>query len=315
MDTYFAGLDEGLHDSISIEGKIYGLPSGLNVKVLCYNKTRLKQLGITMMPGEETWDSLLEKCKAVTGDWDGDGKTDYWGIGDLIESPLDIMETYLLQNGVSLWKESLLESNFDHPDVLKALKKWEEFREAGVCPKPDEVVLKEGEEYIHAGYVAFAIISLSQFYDMQQSTDDELDIIPVPKTAGGVNLQTLETGLPIGIYNHTPHKKEALEFLSWFLTSPEAAGASGMVRGIFPSKAQRDAALKSISPEDRKLIDAIAVIEKFKQPVRQPLPANFNAFYDLYVIERDKYIYGELTLEQFLQNVKRKADPVLVDIY
>lgn len=312
IDSYFKDIDQGLWAPIEYEGKHYGVASGLNGGGLVYNKTKLEELGIELPTDEETWDSLLEKAKQATRDTDGDGEIDFWGIQDPIDQPLDGIMGYLRNNGLQLWSEDLQSSNFDDPEVIEALKKLGKFSEAGVCPGPDAVTLKEGQNYIDAGYVAFDLGgSLSSFGGTQANTTDELGFVMTPRVAGMPFTKPVEAGLPLGIYSGSKHTEEALKFLSWLLTDPEAAKASGMVRGIFPSKTQRDATVDNFSIDEQKTFRLANVISTFATDEVIKKPLNVGEFEKILIVERDKYSFGQVTLEEYLANVKKNADPVL----
>lgn len=68
---------EGIFNPYLVNGKAYGMPFDLPVRVLYYNKSALREIGWTdeqiealptqMANGEFTWEQFLALCKEVPG--------------------------------------------------------------------------------------------------------------------------------------------------------------------------------------------------------------------------------------------------------
>lgn len=67
-------------------GKQYGLPYGIDVQFIVYNKTLFKEAGVPLPTDDWTLDEFLAAAKKLTIDRDGDGRIDQYGYrGDLPE--------------------------------------------------------------------------------------------------------------------------------------------------------------------------------------------------------------------------------------
>jgi ABC-type glycerol-3-phosphate transport system substrate-binding protein len=315
MDTLFTGYDPVLKSMYAVDGKNYGLSAGLNCYCLTYNKTLLDKLGIAAPTDNETYESLLELCKQATKDTDGDGKIDVWGIGDMIYNTEFTMVT-AEQYGTSLFSDDGKSSKFDDPALIAVYKMLSGFYEAGVCPKPGEVTVKEGSDAFVSGYQAFGLMMVSAYAGTVGSSEDELDCVAMPTAAGQSEMRCVAGALPIAIYSKSQHPDQALQFLSWFLTSADSATAQGsMVRGVFPSKAQRDAiaakaAGERIMTQEMRVADFFGTLKT--EGVQPSSPeANFDEWGKVYTDTVMEYEYGRLTIEQFCQKVKELGDPIL----
>ncbi len=310
VDKDFSGIDKGLWNGVSVDGKPYGVSAGTNSIAMAYNKTKLEQFGIALPTDNETWDSLLEKSKAATKDTNGDGKIDVWGMPPLMDSTLEQLYPFFRQNGVEMWKEDLKGSNFGDPKVLESLKKFEEFHKQGLCV-PTDVTLPEGLGYLTAGYSVFEISTLSAYPASQELTKDELGLVAYPVVAGGTEAREMSSGLPIGIYSKSENQEAAIKFLSWFLTDPEAAKTAGMIRGIFPSTAQREATSATLAVPQQQAMRVANFVSALGINKGYPYPLHVGEFTDIWTQEIGKYNFGQVTLEEFLQNIMKNADPVL----
>ena len=61
-------------------GDLYAMPYAFVMSVLHYNKDMFDAAGVAYPTDDWTWDELLEAAKALTKDFDGDGKIDQWGL-------------------------------------------------------------------------------------------------------------------------------------------------------------------------------------------------------------------------------------------
>ena len=124
-------------------------------------------------------------------------------------------------------------------------------------------------------------------------------------------------GLPMAIYNECKNKDAAARFLGWFTTSSESVLAQGgMLRGVFPSQAQRDAAAKAPFGSDRILQQVLGVANFYNSLNVQndkvdAQPENFNEWSKIYQTIRDKYDYNKINIDEMLKEIKEQADPVL----
>jgi multiple sugar transport system substrate-binding protein len=81
-------LDEYLPQALSwyrIDGKQYGIPFGVDMNFIAYNKDLFDEAGVTYPTDDWTFDEFLEKARALTRDRDGDGAIDQYGFKGNLE--------------------------------------------------------------------------------------------------------------------------------------------------------------------------------------------------------------------------------------
>jgi ABC-type glycerol-3-phosphate transport system substrate-binding protein len=314
MKKEFAGLDESLKAYFIVDKKNYSVSSGVTGPVLVYNKTYLDKLGAPAPTDNETLETLLEKCKQVTRDTNGDGKIDVWGIGDPVAWNIsDFIRDFALQSGIDVFAPDMKSSNFGDPALVALYKMLGRFRDAGVCPAPGQVTVKEGGNEFTSGYTVFYSGSLSSVASTMSSMKDEVGVAALPVVSAAGDNRTLKTGLPIGIYSGTKHKREAVAFLSWFLTSPDAAKVLGMVRGILPSKAQREASAATGDKASMEITRIATFYDSLKHATGAILeePVNIDEWGQLVEDTVQEYQYRKITIEQMCETIKKLGDPIL----
>lgn len=68
-------------ENLTIDGKLYGMPSMLMPWVLVYNAKLFEEAGLDPSRPPKTMEEFLDYAKKLTRDTNGDGKIDQWGFG------------------------------------------------------------------------------------------------------------------------------------------------------------------------------------------------------------------------------------------
>jgi len=77
LDAWYPGVV----DTLSYEGRVYGLGANYQGMVLMWNKRLFAEAGLDPEKPPQTWDEFLAYARALTRDRDGDGRIDTWGVG------------------------------------------------------------------------------------------------------------------------------------------------------------------------------------------------------------------------------------------
>jgi multiple sugar transport system substrate-binding protein len=80
--------DEYLPQALSwyqIEGKQYGIPFGVDMNYIAYNKTLFDQAGVPYPTDDWDFDGFLDRAKRMTVDRDGDGRPEQYGFKGSLE--------------------------------------------------------------------------------------------------------------------------------------------------------------------------------------------------------------------------------------
>ena len=317
MNKYFSGIDQALRAYNVVDGKNYAMPSAINAGILLYNKTKLDKFGIRVPTDNETLDSLLELCKLATRDTDGDGKIDTWGINNMVwmgggGALGDFIRPLMHQYGIDAFKEDMTSSNFDHPDLVELYTKLNKFRDAGICPEPGEITTQEGGNDFTSGYTVFSKGFLSAYSNTVESMDDEIGCVAFPVVGGKPDTRHVVQGLPIAVSNDSKYQEESVQFLSWFLSNPDAARVMGMVRGIFPSKTQRDIFKETTDNSLKEMARVANFYDSIGAEIKvSSNPSNFDEWLTFYGDMVDEYLYRQIDLDEMLHKIKTEGDEIL----
>lgn len=203
-------------DMYRYKGVLYGLPYGIDLSCMIYNKQLFNEAGISYP--DETWtlDRMLEASKKLTKDTDRDGQIDQYGVY--------FSEPYLGCFGASLLDEDAASCSLDQPEAIRALQFWVDL---GKKHKVSPVQLMYGsfnmamgvQESFRMGKIAMINGYTWHFSTYQKTVKNfEWDIALFPK---GEKREHWTSSAGYTISKNTKHPKEAWLLLK-FLTNAES---------------------------------------------------------------------------------------------
>jgi multiple sugar transport system substrate-binding protein len=182
--------------------------------IMAYNDTFLEKAGAGV---PTTYAEMIDIAKKTTGDWDGDGIVDHWGLAHQTASPggagtgyLNGMLHYMLDAG-SHWTDADGKLVADSPAVAEGLRRWKEVIQLGLTP-PD-LTSGQARQLFADGKVAFQFEGPWIYPIMETATPEvrphlKLAMVPFsPPVGGSSNVLAMPTDI-------SPEKKELVwEFI------------------------------------------------------------------------------------------------------
>ncbi|WLD93844.1 sugar ABC transporter substrate-binding protein [Alkalihalobacillus sp. AL-G] len=194
-------------EAVTYEDKVLALPYELELLALFYNKDMLADAGVEV---PKTWDELSSAAEKLTTD----------EVAGLI-LPTDkatylnfIWYPFLWQQGGSVLTEDKTASNFDSPEVVKALDYWGSFFQEGSSPAK----LQRGPwEIGHVGEetAAMQIVGTWDVPALEREFPDvNVGVAPIPIPEGGKQA-TAAGGYKFAVNSKSEHVEEAAKFVMW----------------------------------------------------------------------------------------------------
>ena len=144
-------LDEFLPQALKwyqVKGKQYGIPFGIDMGFIAYNKELLDQAGVPYPTDDWDVDDFLAKAKKLTIDRDGDGRTDQYGYrGSLPESSF----------GAHIISDDGMRPLCNSPEMIESMKfNLELATKHKVSPHPEDADVEslDNISYFHQGRAA-----------------------------------------------------------------------------------------------------------------------------------------------------------------
>ena len=205
------------------DGGIYAFPWKTNPMMLMYNVDLLESVGVKP-PRNHT--ELLEACRRLTRDTDGDGRDDRWAFWATLKTTwyerfYDFYPLYLASSGGrTLLRDGKVD--FENEAAVAALDVLRRGFDEGVLPRSNFAL---GRDPFMDGTVAMKIIGpwFVKELDELKITGLRYDVTPIPSADGTDPSSHFAFAdlRSIAIFSTTKHPEEAARFVA-YLTSPAA---------------------------------------------------------------------------------------------
>jgi ABC-type glycerol-3-phosphate transport system substrate-binding protein len=296
LDEYFA---ESLKGANYVDGKYFGLPSGIYYMLMYYNKDLFDAAGLTY-PSPDwnnaiTFDQLTATAKQLTV---GDGATKQYGFS---AGPyMAFMGMYALSNGgVNVFNEDgtcALNS-----DTTKQVYLWFDnmLRVDGSMPRPTDTKIMGAWDMFKAGRVAMIVEGSWYLSDVKNNIKDFNVGIAAAPAGSGVAYSSMFVD-DFFICKGTKHEAEAWEALN-ALYSEEAwsALAATSVGGLPINRAVLDANINSLLGDNVSDTDVTA----FKEGLDHVVAVPYNDYYEQADQKinnvMDEWLLGDITSDEF----------------
>ncbi|MBD2866395.1 extracellular solute-binding protein [Paenibacillus oceani] len=200
-----------LFELFTVDDTLMAVPIHFSPIVICYNKDRFKESGITGEDPVSTWDDLLEVAKKCTAEPNEDGMVDEYGF--CFSSSMNRWPAFILQNGGA----------FVSPDGRSAFATETNIEALQYC---NDLIYKHQVSPIYStsrSYLAEHLFKrekcammLSTYYFMNEFRGMDLnwDVLPVPKNK---EKATLLLAGSLGINKYSEKVKVAQSFVDFFV--------------------------------------------------------------------------------------------------
>lgn len=258
-------FNQGLVQSATFGGKLYGVTLGVNSTGLLYNAAMLEKAGVPAPTKDWTYDDLKNTAIALQGKLD---KGSY-ALYDL-SSDSGAFASYLGAYGKKLY-DTDGQRHFEKEDAIGWFKLWADLRGAGAVVPADVQVANPptaaDTSLVVKGQVAVQAGSASQLAGLQQLTQDTLGLLTFPNGPAGSGMVPPLSGQYITAYEGTKHPDVVAKFIDFMVNDPEAGTILGNTRGVPPAGAIRDELSAQATPVDKVMYDYISLVAEVAPPV------------------------------------------------
>ena len=311
IDT--ASIDENLMKSGEIGGKTVGLVYSSSLLAMGYNPEVLEEAGVEVPSMDWTWSDFIELCKTVKD------KTGKLGSATGPVDDTNLFNYWVRQHGASLFSDDQKSLGYDDDQVcIDYLNMWSELMAAGAVPNPDEYAAIQtlGQE---AGPVVTGegatMIEWNNYANKVASVNDKLKITSLP-LSDNTEYKGLwnKPGMFLTISETSAHKKEAAEFINWFVNSEEANDIMMGERGTPASSAVREH-MKStgkLSPQQEEMFNYLDITADICGETPAPDPIGMSEINEAFKNAAYSAFYGQVSAEEAAKTFREEANAILV---
>lgn len=206
-EAFRDSFGEGLR--FEFDGKLLAAPMDVTANGLIYNKTAFEKAGVSVPQSADeiwTWDEWKEAMKTVME------KSDC-KYGLVFDKTPHRFSTLMYQAGGSLLKDDLTASNFNTPEIRRAVTFFKELHDEQIVPDSVWLGAENPNNLFRTGQVAMHFSGswmVANYKD--EITDFEWGVTYLPKEA---RRSTIPGGKYLAAFQNTGVEKEAAEFIEW----------------------------------------------------------------------------------------------------
>lgn len=310
-------IDDSILSSGMVDGKLYGLPQGINVSEWFVNTTYLEQFGIEI-PDEDTfwtWDEFIENCYTFRENALAAGQDVY-----LAEESIDYnyFRLYARSRGAEIFTE---DGQLGHDAQILAdyWSIWKKLQEDDVIPSAEDTVVDKNasleEKFFTTGKVAIIEKAVGQYDQYAEASQFDTAIMHVPAIEGTSNGVYIE-GCHIGIsaQSDKAHQDGAALFVNFFVNDPRSAEHLQLQQGIQANSEMNELVATLVSEDKQEIISWIENwINNIGLPSGVNPPTGFSEVANLFEEYRQYVSFGNMTPEEAAQAFVNDANEVLKD--
>ncbi len=294
-----------------VNGKIWGVGLGLNSFALVIDETIYERAGVPIPTMTTTWDEYAEGAIAITK---AVNKPNFWGApnGARYHNGLNV---WLEQRGKGLYTEDG-QLGFTADDAAEWFNYWDKLAKAGGCVSADVQAgdhLDIDSSPLGQGKAASGLQYSNQLIGYQVQTKNKLSLSLYPQTKGSVRSgHFYRPALIWSIAANSKYKEQAAEFISYFVTDPEAGAILGVERGVPMLPAIRKQIFPTLNPTEQATVDYVNNIASKVVKIPPVAPKGASEF-DRNVMRpvADELAFGKLTSTQAGKEVVSRANAIL----
>ena len=285
-------------------GKLYGLPADLGTHVIFYNKNLFDAAKLPYPTENWTWNDYLKIAKALTKDFNEDGRTDQFGVS---VSKYDVFDMVWQAGGEIVDdyenpKKCLLDSN----EAIEGLQFCVDLvQKYHVAPKQWEIKDMGAMEMFMTGRIAMYWSANHIIPALRKINDFEWDVVCLPK---GKRKASGMGGICVAISAQSKHQQASWELVK-YIGGPKAQAI--LVKTGWPIPSLKDENLiemflSSTPPDNRQVfLDTLGYAHS------APRAPNWLEVNDAIQLEIEAALIGEKSPSEALSAATAKVNKLL----
>lgn len=305
-------IDENLLNTGNINGKLNGLVLSSSYISVGYNPDVLAEAGVEEPAASWTWDDFINTAETVKE------KTGKYGMAGGPVDDTNLFNYWVRQHGESLFSEDKKAIGYaDDKLCADFIRMWADLMAKGAAPNPDEYAAIQtlGEEGRPVVTGDGAMLTEWNNYAAKVSgTNDKLKTVTPPMVAGSDTKGLwMKPGMFFSIADTSKVKKEAAEFINWFVNSEEANDIMMAERGTPVSSEIRDYMVASgkLSEQQAAMFKGVEDALALCGETPDPDPVGMSEVNESFKNAAYSAFYGQVSPEEAAAKFRKDADAIL----
>lgn len=300
------GVSESIIESTMKEGKILGVPAGINALAAIYNKTMLEEAGVGEPEKDWTWEDyqdIARKVHKATGEF-----------GTSHIGPHDAFEYYLRTKGYQLFNEDGTNLGYDDDQLLiDFLEMTKGLIDEGVSPSYEVTQQVEGteDELIVHGRSPFLFRWSNEIVTISNVVkDQEIEMTLFP-SGGQTEAMYLKPAMIWSISENSEHKEEAAKFIDFYTNTLEIYEIDVAGRGVPIKESIRESMSENLSEVDQKVYNYIQLVTENGSSIATNAPPELSEILSKLGEIEEHIMYDQMTPEEGAISFREEVTKIL----
>lgn len=307
-----SNIDENLLNTGKIDDKMTGLVLSSSMLSVGYNPSVFVEAGIDEPSAEWTWSDFIKLNEQVYE------KTGKYGASLDSAADTNLFNYWVRQHGFSLFSDDNKSLGYEDDKILEDyITMWSSLMEKDAVPNPDEYaqIATLGQE---AGPVvtgdAAMIIEWNNYASKVSTVNDKIKMVtpPLSQDSDAKGLW-LKPGMFFSVAETSNVKKEAAEFINWFINSEEANDILMAERGTPVSSEIRQHMVDGGQMTDQQaaMFDAIDSAIELAGETPAPDPVGMSEVNEAFKNAANSVYYGQKSVADAAATFREEANAIL----
>ncbi|MFE9997080.1 ABC transporter substrate-binding protein [Streptomyces avermitilis] len=246
------GFSKTLLAAGTVDGKLYGVPSGIGTNQLTVNRSGLEKLGLTFPDPEWTWADLKKIALDVRKKSGGK----IYGVDDGGGGTLNAFEIFAREHGQNLFSTDGKRLGFTSETLQEWWEYWAEMRKDKASP-PAAITSAAHNDLTKNGVVigkSLFTFDIGVYGAGGSITDATLDFLPTPQGdwSGAREGNFLNGGVLLSATKASKKIADSVKVMSFFAQDKTAIKDMQLQRGIPPTEKARSLISGDLSDTDKR---------------------------------------------------------------
>ncbi|MCT9623664.1 extracellular solute-binding protein [Pseudarthrobacter equi] len=277
-----------------VDGKLYGLATGVNLIGMVVNKTITDQAGVTI-PDDKTW-SWEDYAKFATEVSQKTGGKVYGAGYDVSTETGPIL--FARQRGEDFYTEDN-KLGVSEDTISEWFQYSVDLRNAGGYPPAgffEQIGGSAAQSYLAKGTVASQIIPINNYKAYNEAAGGNVVLLRMPgETTEKRRGYSADPSMLWSIAAKSKHPKEAAKFVNFLINDADGAAETLTQRGVPINPNVTEAIKAKLGPDDTKFVQMVADIQKDDLPPAYVYPKGASVVADTLKQLATEVEFGRIT--------------------
>lgn len=285
--------------------QIYGITLAINAYCMAVDPSAFQKAGIDIPKPGYTYEELYQVCKTLKANIK---EEDFYPLGNFVD-----FNTFIRSTGSTYYNSTGTSLGYENDQVFADfIKLQKKFLDEGLLA-PSTITNGRGDKdsLIVMGKAAFNFGVSNNVPGWSKYAKRTLQILPVPCSTPGKITSYIRPSMFFSVSSYSKHKKEAVEFVDFFINDMEANNILLGERGVPVSSKVSENVMKKLSESDKEQYSFMSYLKDHPSPADPSTPSSVGSVNSLFNRLSGQALDNKITAEEGAKLFRSSANKIL----